>query len=88
MVEGLRSTQSFTKKKGSLTRINLESKWAINFIRKLISDNSDKSIFFEHEIHGWNGSSVCSVFSVFMFILTTDIQNLTDANHERKRDFA
>ncbi len=26
-----------------------------------------------------------SVSSVFMFILTTDIQDFTDANHERKR---
>ena len=29
---------------------------------------------------------VYSVSSVFMFRLTTDIQDLTDANHERKRD--
>ena len=29
---------------------------------------------------------VYSVSSVFMFILTTDIQDLTDTNHERKRD--
>ena len=62
MVHGVRSTQSFTKKKGSLTRINLESKWAINFIRKLISDNSDKSIFFEHEIHERNGTFRISCF--------------------------
>ena len=32
-----------------------------------------------------NSKSVYSVSSVFMLILTTDIQNLTDVNHERKR---
>ena len=43
-------------------------------------------LFYEHEMHERNGTSVPSVSSVFMFILTTDIQDLTDANHERKRD--
>ena len=41
--------------------------------------------FFEHGMHGWNESSVYFVSSVFMFILTTDFRDLTDANHERKR---
>ena len=33
-----------------------------------------------------NSKSVYSVSSVFMFILTTDIQDFRDINHERKRD--
>ena len=37
-------------------------------------------------MHERNGTSVPSVSSVFMLILTTDFQDLTDANHERKRD--
>ena len=32
-----------------------------------------------------NSKFVYSVSSVFMFILTTDIRDLTDVNHERKR---
>ena len=42
--------------------------------------------FYEHEMHERNGTSVPSVSSVFMFILTTDIQDFSDINHERKRD--
>ena len=34
-----------------------------------------------------NSKSVYSVSSVFMFILTTDIQDFRDINHERKRAY-
>ena len=44
-------------------------------------------LFFEHGMHRKNENPfVHLVSSVFMFILTTDFQDLTDANHERKRD--
>ena len=44
--------------------------------------------FYEHRIHEKNRNPfVHLVFSVFMFILTTDIQDLTDVYHERKRAY-
>ena len=56
---------------------------------RFISDKSDKSVSFFYsttEITKETKAFVYSVSSVFMFILTTDFQDLTDVNHERKRD--
>ena len=80
-------------------RLSFAKKLAINFIRiqlapelceEIISDKSDKSVSFfisNTECTKETKAFDYSVSSVFMFILTTDIQDLTDANHERKRAY-
>ena len=54
-----------------------------------ISNAETQSLFLlfnEHGMHRKNENPfVHLVSSVFMFIMTTDIQNLTDFHHERKR---